>query len=107
MNRHLRTTVHNVCGYSVDVSTIDLSIHGVPFVKGIETALFFNWADEEQFSEVVSTYGTWEEAKEAHKAYCNPSVLRHIVANFAHNHDQATKRALSNMVGSNPEWTKK
>jgi hypothetical protein len=107
MDRHIKTTVPNICGYSVDVSTIDVSQHGIPGLVGIETALFFTWADGQEASEVIATYATWDEAKEAHTSFCNPAVLARIVSYFAHYHNWIVQNCMSNAIGSNPEWNKK
>jgi hypothetical protein len=60
-SRHLKATVTVENVGKVDISTIDLSTHGVRFLNGYETCLF--WGRE---SAVVQTYGTWEEAVAGH-----------------------------------------
>lgn len=60
-SRHLTSTVSIECIGKVDISTIDLSIHGVRFLVGFETCLF--WGRE---SEVVQRYSNWAEARAGH-----------------------------------------
>lgn len=73
---HLTHTV-NVPGIGpVDVSTIDLATSGLPGATGIETCLFWPASGElAEGNEVVATYGSWPEARAAHAAFCNPTVL--------------------------------
>jgi hypothetical protein len=59
--RHLESTVSIESIGPVDISTIDLSQHGVRSVRGIETCLF--WGRE---SEVVASYPTWAAAVQGH-----------------------------------------
>lgn len=60
-SKHLKSTVSVESIGKVDISTIDLSQHGVRFLTGCETCLF--WGRE---SEVVQCYGTWDEAVAGH-----------------------------------------
>jgi len=75
MTKHLRTTIRLSESLSVDVSTIDLSMHGVEFLTGIETGLFWTWADGRGDSDIVARYASWAEARAGHAAWCNESVL--------------------------------
>lgn len=61
VSRHLTSTVNIESIGPVDISTIDLSQHGVRFLTGFETCLF--WGRE---SAVVQSYGTWDEAVAGH-----------------------------------------
>jgi len=77
---HLKTTVTLESIGNVDVSTIDLSIHGWPGVSGIETCLFWKSRGCDcGESEVVATYSSWDEAVEAHYALTNPTVLARTI----------------------------
>jgi hypothetical protein len=67
---HLKTTVTLETIGKVDVSTIDLSVN-TPFWTGYETCLFWRTRD----SEVVETYGSWEEAQAGHARWTDPAVL--------------------------------
>ena len=60
--RHLTSTVTVESIGDVDISTIDLSCHGVRFLTGCETCLF--WGRGE--SEVVQSYATWDQAVQGH-----------------------------------------
>jgi len=60
-SRHLKATVTVETVGKVGISTIDLSTHGVRFLNGYETCLF--WGRE---SAVVQSYGTWDEAVAGH-----------------------------------------
>lgn len=72
---HLKKTV-NVPGIGdVDISTIDLSIHGWGGT-GMETCIFFPNGD----SEVVACYGSQTEARAGHKAFSFPQVIRYVFA---------------------------
>lgn len=77
MSGHLKTTITLESIGNVDVSTIDLSIHGFG-ARGIETCLFWNSHAGEE-SEVVATYSSWDEAVEAHNALTNPTVLARTI----------------------------
>ena len=73
---HLKTTVTVPGIGDVDVSTIDLSIHGWG-AKGIETCLFFPGGESEV---VASLTQTPVEARATHKAFCNPRVIGFVFA---------------------------
>jgi hypothetical protein len=61
LSRHLESTVSIETVGKVDISTIDLSQHGVRHLIGYETCLF--WGTE---SEVVGSYSTWDSAVQGH-----------------------------------------
>jgi hypothetical protein len=72
---HLRTTV-NVRGIGdVDVSTIDMAIHGWG-ATGIETCIFFPGGE----SDVVAYYASHEEAQVGHVAFTFPQVIGYVFA---------------------------
>ena len=72
---HLKTTVGVPGIGDVDISTIDLSIHGWGGT-GIETCIFFPGGD----SEVVAHYGSRTEARVGHKAFSFPQVIGYVFA---------------------------
>jgi len=72
---HLKTTVSVPGIGDVDISTIDLSIHGWGGT-GIETCIFFPGGD----SEVVAYYGSQTEARVGHKAFSFPQVIGYVFA---------------------------
>ena len=78
MTQHIRTTVRLSASLAVDVSTIDLSMHGVEFLTGIETGLFWTWADGRTDNDIVARYASWDEAQAGHAAWCNESVLAFV-----------------------------
>lgn len=69
-SRHLKSTVTIETVGQVDISTIDLNQHGVTFLRGYETCLF--WGRE---SEVVESYNTWAEAQAGHSKWELPETL--------------------------------
>lgn len=71
IGRHLKTTVTLETIGPVDVSTIDLSHTGI--WTGYETCLF--WGGNPGNSEVVETYGSWEQARDGHAKWTDPAVL--------------------------------
>ena len=73
-SRHLNSTVTVETVGKVDISTIDLSTHGVPFLNGYETCLF--WGRE---AEVVQTYGTWDEAVAGHAEFKSAEKVAHAI----------------------------
>jgi hypothetical protein len=60
-SRHLKSTVTVETVGRVDISTIDLSQHGVRWLNGYETCLFWGRNAEE-----VQSYSAWEEAVAGH-----------------------------------------
>jgi hypothetical protein len=58
-----------------EVSTIDLSIHGLSSYGGFETCIFF----EDGSSEVVASYDDVANAKAGHYSFCNPYVVRLVL----------------------------
>lgn len=65
---------------SVEVSTVDLYSHGVRFVSGYETCLF--WGRD---SAVVETYSNWEEAQEGHAKWsAAEKIAQAMVAHAVH-----------------------
>lgn len=60
-SRHLKASVTVETVGKVDISTIDLSTHGVRWLNGYETCLF--WGGN---SRVVDIYLTWDDAVEGH-----------------------------------------
>lgn len=78
---HLTTTVRLPSGVLVDVSTIDLSIHELPHLVGMETCLFWTWPDtNEQDNLAVAEYPSWDDAAAGHAAWTNPTVLEAVIA---------------------------
>lgn len=70
--QHLRTTVVLETLGSVHVSTINLS-ESTPFWTGFETCLFYGRDGRE--SQVVETYGNWQEAVKGHANWTNKESL--------------------------------
>ena len=75
---HLKTTVRLNAGWSVDVSTIELSYS----MCGYETRLFFMREGKAQMSEVVAIYSHRSEAELGHKGFANAAVLRRLLADL-------------------------
>ena len=72
---HLKTTVSVPGIGDVDVSTVDLAIHGWG-ATGIETCIFFPGGE----SEVVAHYASHAEAEAGHKAFSFPQVIGYVFA---------------------------
>jgi hypothetical protein len=80
IQRHLKTTVTLETIGKVDVSTIDLSHTGI--WTGYETCLFWRELD----SDVVETYGSWEQAQAGHARWTDPAVLAEWFVNNVRMH---------------------
>jgi hypothetical protein len=72
--RHLESTVTVESVGQVDISTIDLSQHGVRFLTGCETCLF--WGRE---SETVESYPTWDAALRGHAEWQSAEKVAHAL----------------------------
>ena len=69
IEQHLLSTAVLESIGKVEISTINLA-QSTPFWTGYETCLF--WGSG---SEVVATYGSWEEAVNGHATWANTEVL--------------------------------
>lgn len=70
MKRHLQSTVTLEGIGPVAVSTIDLATHGLPWLVGIETCLF--WGGQ---SRVVESYSTWARGVRGHVKWKKPETV--------------------------------
>jgi hypothetical protein len=73
--RHLTSTLTVESIGPVDISTIDLSCHGVRFLTGCETCLFWGRCE----SVVVEGYATWDEAVQGHAEWNSAEKVAHAL----------------------------